>query len=557
MKDIVESLRALNSAITRICSISGTPGVSVGVLHHGNIIHTANFGYRDVEAKQAPDGDTLYHVASLSKAITAAGIGILVDDQKISWDSPISSLLPDFKHKNPVITDETNLADILAHKTGLASQVTFLVQEFGRLSLTQKETLPIFSSLPQVAEFRSKWLYNNWGYGLAAILIETISGVSWGEFLKARLFGPLSLDRTCTTRNPLSENVAQGYIALEDGTPFLTERPHVSDGTSFSGAAGVQSSVNDLLRFYQILLASRKDQEYHCRTSTEGSPFKELPTLFSAQIPIPGNSIDEQAYALGLVRTKLPGSLGTTGLNSMSVSEMPTVGRGGGSRIVYHHNGSLAAFLASVILIPDSHSVIIVLTNSIAKNDCADWIAQMMLEALIDSPEKNDYVSLAQESADNMVSAWNEMSAQLEEKRIPNTSHKPIEHYLGNYYNSIGDYYLEIFSENGILRMCMQGDRTQTYKLDHYEYDIFSWLLTWDENAHRGRFRVPSAEYYLLKFQVIDDRVFAINWSIDPDIPEGQLFVKYSDTVAESEQLKIQYVVPRTSDMCAVADLDP
>ncbi|KAF6229947.1 hypothetical protein HO133_004284 [Letharia lupina] len=538
MREVAQGLRALSSAITRISNISGTPGVSVGVLHHGEVVHTANFGYRDVEAKLAPDEDTIYHIASLSKLITAAGIGILVDDQNLSWKSPISSILPGFNHKDPVITKEANSIDLLAHMAGVASQNQFIMQEYGRLSLSQQETLPIFSSLPQIAEFRSTWNYCNWHYGVAAMVVERISGISWGDFLKTRIFDPLGLKRTITIRNPMTpnsqfDNVARGYIALEDGSPLLTERPYVSSGTLFSGAAGVQSSVNDLLRLYQTLLASNSDQ------SIKNSPFRQLSTLFSAHIPIPGYSVNKKAYSLGLVRTELPGSLGVTGLNSMSVSEMPVVGRGGGPKIVYHHNGSLAAFLACVILIPESQSVIVVLTNSIAKNDCADWIAQMLLEELIDCPEKNDYEHIAQTSADDMISKWNSMPVQLEEQRIPNTLHRSIEQYAGGYFNSIGDYYLDIFVEDGELFMCMQGDRTQTYKLNHYHNDTFSWLLTWDENAHRGRFRVPSPEYYLLRFQAQDESIYAIKWSIDPDIPNGQLFSKQDDAGLEQIRFKI------------------
>ena len=75
---LIERLQLLERVIVDICQISGVPGLSYGVSHHGETIHRANFGFRDVDANLAPTSDTIYGIGSMSKAFTAAAIGILV-----------------------------------------------------------------------------------------------------------------------------------------------------------------------------------------------------------------------------------------------------------------------------------------------------------------------------------------------------------------------------------------------------------------------------------------------------------------------------------------------
>lgn len=91
------------------------------MLHHNQVIYTQSFGYRDVEAKLPPDEQTVYHIASLSKAVTSAAFGILVEEKKIDWDTPVKTILPEFDHPDRTIREELNIADLLSHRGGLAT----------------------------------------------------------------------------------------------------------------------------------------------------------------------------------------------------------------------------------------------------------------------------------------------------------------------------------------------------------------------------------------------------------------------------------------------------
>lgn len=88
------------------------------------------------------------------------------------------------------------------------------------------------------------------------------------------------------------------------------------------------------------------------------------------------------------------------GLNPMYVEKMPVVGKGlAKPQLCIFHQGSLQSFVSSVHLLPDTNTAIVVLTNSMANNDTADWLGELLLEAVLDNPDKNDYIEIAKSSA--------------------------------------------------------------------------------------------------------------------------------------------------------------
>lgn len=524
---VAHRLKSLGPTIAEICRVSGTPGVSLGVMHRNEVIHIENYGYRDVEEKKVPDQDTLYFVASLSKVFTAAGIGILVDEKQLDWNTPVASILPEFDHPNETIEKKSGVVDYLSHRSGLASKTQMWYLEFGRPSLRRQETMRFSSYLEVVYPFQERWLYNNWGYGLADEVTEKLSGKTWGTFLRERIFSPLGMNGTTTAVNPDTENVAKAYMALSDGTPHHLPRPKQGDGKLAEGAAGIQSNVRDLLTFYKNLMIAEQEQRHG---EQDSSPLKNAATILSPHIALePEPRHSERSYGLGMVRTELPGSLGIIGLNPMYVDEMPIVGKGLETpQLCIYHQGSIIPYLSSAHLLPGTNTAIVVLTNSMANNDAADWLGQLLLETVLDNPDKNDYVAIAKKSAATSVALWPKMAKELEARREPNTPHKPLIAYVGKYYNIIGDWCIDVYEDRG-LKMCFQGQRDESYWLDHLRYDEFSWLLTRNEDVHRGRFPVVNLDFYILTFRNVNDAGYTdqLIWRHDPDVPSGEIFSRH------------------------------
>lgn len=262
-----------------------------------------------------------------------------MDQGKLAWDDRIKDFLPKFRHFDETIHNHSTVIDFLSHRTGLAPKNDLWMHERAGLSLARTETLNVVSYLETVAEFRSQWLYNNWGYALADLIIERLSGQGWGDFLIHHILEPLALNRTITRHDSEHENVASEYMALSDGSPFRLPRPRVEDGTIMKSAAGVQSSVSDLLKYSQVLMETAAKIQSAQPHNSLHSPFKQLQVILKGHINLsPAGSDREQSYALGWIRTVLPGPLGTCGLNPMYVESMPLVGKGLDSpELVLHH----------------------------------------------------------------------------------------------------------------------------------------------------------------------------------------------------------------------------
>lgn len=143
MADITVRLRRLSHSIERLMAIAGTPGVAIGVMTKDNPIFYDNHGFRDVEKKLAVTEDTIFPVCSLTKAITAAGLGLLVEEGRVSWDSFIKDILPDFRSVNPVLHSNTTITDILSHLTGMGWGDNVILGTAGNILLGSEDVYEI------------------------------------------------------------------------------------------------------------------------------------------------------------------------------------------------------------------------------------------------------------------------------------------------------------------------------------------------------------------------------------------------------------------------------
>lgn len=96
-------LERLKSKAEEIFHVSGTVGASVGIIRHGNVLRTANFGFRNIDANKRPDDNTIYDLASLSKSFTATAAALLVRQGHMQWKTPVSQVLDGLQQQVPEI----------------------------------------------------------------------------------------------------------------------------------------------------------------------------------------------------------------------------------------------------------------------------------------------------------------------------------------------------------------------------------------------------------------------------------------------------------------------
>jgi len=125
----------------------------------------------------------------------------------------------------------------------------------------------------------------------------------------------------------------------------------------------------------------------------------------------------------------------------------------------------------------------------------------MVLEGLLDSPEKHDFEAFAAASAKRIVELWQELPQKIVKRRVNGTKPKSLDEYVGKYWNDIGNWHMDVFIEKNTLNIAFQGDRKHSHAIKHHTNNIFTWLLTQDENAAVGRFTYTSPGQWLLNFQ--------------------------------------------------------
>jgi len=118
--DFSKRLAALDTTIRELVDIAGTAGLSLGVLHKGEVVHYANHGFRDVGAKLPPSEETIYPACSLTKDLVSATYATLVEEGKATWGTTVKEVLPDFNIDDDIIRNKTTITDLLAHRTGMS-----------------------------------------------------------------------------------------------------------------------------------------------------------------------------------------------------------------------------------------------------------------------------------------------------------------------------------------------------------------------------------------------------------------------------------------------------
>ncbi|KAK7414091.1 hypothetical protein QQX98_007034 [Neonectria punicea] len=478
MKDLVEALDLATPLFDQIASISGVPGVSLGVFHQGDVVFRYNYGFRDLEAQLPTTSTTIYPLASLTKAFTSMVYGSLVADGLVDWHSPIRDILPEFRSTADEVGRLASAVDILSHRTGVPGGETLYFH--GQ---------PLLNDSDHPNQFRGQMLYNNLGYALVAMAMSRKTGQSYEELLESRLLQPLGLTRTGLSFDPrTTEDMAKCYLVTEEKEAVENPRPLFLANSVMVAVGGLRSSVDDLLKFYRTLL---RDASQLATTAdgTHQSSLKELRTILSGFAPLGGQrtGLLESSYGLGWIRSQLPSELGSMGLNSWLLGKMPVVGRGAPSRLALYHQGNLPGATTAVYLFPETQSGIVVLENAYGLSDVPDWIAQIIIHILFDMPTTTDYAKLAEQAVSNFQQHRRKTASDL--SRLPRTDSEPASPHrlLGDYENAAECFFLRISQRENDLKLSFQGFPEEEFDLVHLYDDVYSWYPSSRELAQRGR----------------------------------------------------------------------
>ena len=244
------SVKELDAYIAKAVKDYETPGLAIAIIKDGQIVLNKGYGLRDLGKKDSVTANSIFGIASCSKAFTATAVGMLVDDGKLSWDDHVIDILPDFQLHDPYVTRELRVIDLLCHRAGFNTFDGDLLW-YGT-SYDRDEVVKRIRHLPLKNSLRYKYGYSNVMFITAGEVIEAVSGKSWDAFLKERIFTPLGMENTNTSVKDFASTTERAMPHVKG-----IVSPDINYDNS-GPAASLNSSVNDLTKWMQFWLNGGK-----------------------------------------------------------------------------------------------------------------------------------------------------------------------------------------------------------------------------------------------------------------------------------------------------------
>ncbi|KAI9712449.1 MAG: hypothetical protein M1820_001662 [Bogoriella megaspora] len=247
--------------VKKLMEIHHVPGLAIALVQNETIA-SAGYGLASIDPPKPCTADTLFDVGSCSKSMTAASVGLLVDDNvnhpEVQWKAIMSRLLPgDFVMPGDGYTENVTVEDILSHRTGMPGHDDTLMSIRAEQPDDAESVTRNLRNLPIVSPLRSKFIYNNIMYTVASYLVEKKSGLAFSDFLQRHFFQPLGMISTnlqpeLARAKGLDERMALGYRWDEVCKKYYVFR--ITDAPEEQGATSIISSVNDYIRYVKALM---------------------------------------------------------------------------------------------------------------------------------------------------------------------------------------------------------------------------------------------------------------------------------------------------------------
>jgi CubicO group peptidase (beta-lactamase class C family) len=432
---------AFDEYIKQALPIWQTPGISVAVVKDGKTIFKKGYGLRELGKPQPYTTATLSTCASTTKAMTAVCMGILVDEGKVKWTDKVTDLLPAFKLADPYSSAEITVLDLFTHNAGLGNADNLWVFGYSREEILQRIQLmePAYS-------LRSSYIYQNLMYIVAGQLIKSLSGKTWDEFIKERIFKEVGMNNTYADHSALTADMDMTTSHYTDKDTIKAIPYLYSD--NIGPAGGVWSCADDMAKWLQCVLDSTKiNGKRLLKPATYATLF--TPHVIAPLTMYPTMEILKPhwfTYGLGWFQHDYKG------------------------KMVQFHTGSLAGLTAIAGLIPEEHFGIYIFGNL----DHAELRHALMYKAFdlwAFNDNSKDWSKILYEHYTAIADSAKTHEKEELEKRVLNTKPSlPLAGYTGKFLNKRLAT-LEVTLKDATLILTMPGSISLT--LQHWNYETF------------------------------------------------------------------------------------
>ncbi|HEX6750673.1 MAG TPA: serine hydrolase [Longimicrobium sp.] len=227
------------------------PGLAVAIVQGDSVVFEKGYGTRHVGRNEPVDAHTLFAIGSTTKAFTVSTLLMLADSGKVDLDAPVRTYLPSFELRDPSVTRELTVRDLLTHRSGVSPDDFVWVLGYPRADIIRR-----MRWLPQASSLRSQYAYNNLSFVVAGEVAAAAAGTTWERLVQSRLLEPLGMRETVTGLAGLAgrPNVAAAHIRRGDTLVAIPER----DIDNAGPAGSMHSSVHDMARWLRFQLDSTR-----------------------------------------------------------------------------------------------------------------------------------------------------------------------------------------------------------------------------------------------------------------------------------------------------------
>ncbi|WP_421568989.1 serine hydrolase [Stenotrophomonas sp. PD6] len=232
------------------------PGLAMAVVDDGRVVYTHTAGERRAGSGEPIDADTLFKIASNSKAMTAAVLARLVDRGLLRWDDPVRKFLPQFRMYDPWVGEHMQVRDLLIHNSGLGLGAGDLMLWPEPNTFSRADIIAGLAHLKPVTSFRSGYAYDNLMYVVAGEVAAAAGGKPYDQLLREEVFLPLGMSRCQAGTWSVAQvgNVAQPHALQEGRNVVINADAATAPDLTSMAAGGIRCSLRDMTRWMQVLL---------------------------------------------------------------------------------------------------------------------------------------------------------------------------------------------------------------------------------------------------------------------------------------------------------------
>ena len=439
----------LDNYVARAMKTFDVPGMALAIVKDGKVVVAKGYGVRKLGEATPVDENTLFGIGSNTKAFTSAALATLVDEGKIHWDDPVNDHLPGFVMNAPYVSKEMQIRDLLCHRSGLGLGEGDLMF-WPHTTFTREEVVYRLRYLKPATSFRTTFAYNNLMFLTAGQVVAAVSGKSWDDYVREKIFLPLGM-KTTNTSNTLFKP-GDDYAFPHEKVDGKLQVIPFEDLDNAGPAGSINSSVAEMSKWIQLQLNHGKIPGTDTRIFSD----KSSQEMWAQHMVVPIGSGSEELKAL------------QPHFRGYGYGWFLWDYRG---RKLVGHTGGVAGFVSRVLLVPEENFGLVILTN--AEEDAAfDSVMYHIVDSYFGAPSTDWTAAYKAVNDKEQKDADETMKKAAASRAADSKPSLPLEKYVGEYSDP---WYGKITIRQESTGLVIALDRTHKGigDLQHWQYDTF------------------------------------------------------------------------------------